>query len=66
MDNAAFHSKAYLLVIAEAYRHKILWLPEYSPGLNPIEHAWGNMKKRLRNYYKKYSNIRMAISDYFR
>ena len=66
MDNASFHSKAYLPVIAEAYGHKIIWLPKYSPGLNPIEHAWASMKNWLRNYSKNYSNIKMAISDYFR
>jgi hypothetical protein len=37
MDNAAFHSKLFLPGIAEAYGHKILWLPKYSPDLNPME-----------------------------
>ena len=65
MDNASFHSKTYLPDIAKAYGHKIIWLPTYSPDLNPIEHAWANMKNWLRNYSKNYPNIRLAISDYF-
>jgi transposase len=65
MDNATFHSKAYLPIIAEAYGHKILWLPKYSPDKNPIEHVWANLKNWLRNYSKNYSNIRLAISDHF-
>ena len=47
LDNATFHSIAYLPVIAEAYGHKILWLPKYSPDKNPIEHVWANMKTWL-------------------
>jgi transposase len=65
LDNATWHSKAYLPVIAEAYGHKILWLPKYSPDLNPIEHVWASMKNWLRNHSKNYDNIRFAISDHF-
>ena len=66
LDNAAFHSKAYPPIIAEAYGHKILWLPKYSPDLNPIEHVWANMKNWLRNYSKNYHSIKAAISDHFK
>ena len=65
LDNATFHSKTYLPIIAEAYGHKILWLPKYSPDLNPIEHAWANMKNWLRNYSKNYISIKEAISHHF-
>ena len=65
MDNASFHSKTYLPIIAEAYGHKILWLPKYSPDKNPIEHIWANMKTWLRNYSKHYNSIRLAISAHF-
>ena len=66
MDNASFHSKKYLPVIAEAYGHKIIWLPKYSPDMNPIEHVWANMKKWLRNYSKNYTTIKEAILHHFR
>jgi transposase len=65
LDNASFHSKTYLPIIAEAYGHKILWLPKYSPDKNPIEHVWANMKNWLRNYSKNYHTIRLAIADHF-
>jgi transposase len=65
MDNASFHSRLYLPIIAEAYGHKILWLPKYSPDKNPIEHVWANMKKWLRNYSKNYVSIREAIHAHF-
>jgi putative transposase len=65
MDNASFHSKKYLPIIAEAYGHKILWLPKYSPDKNPIEHVWATMKTWLRNYSKNYASILEAISAHF-
>ena len=34
MDNAAFHKRQDLLA---QHGHQILWLPPYSPDLNPIE-----------------------------
>jgi transposase len=65
LDNATFHSKVYLPIIAEAYGHRILWLPKYSPDQNPIEHVWGTMKTWLRNYSKNYDNISQAIHAHF-
>jgi transposase len=65
LDNATFHSKIYLPIIAEAYGHRVLWLPKYSPDLNPIEHKWGTMKEWLRNFSLFYGNIRTAIRDHF-
>jgi len=65
LDNASFHSKTYLPVIAEAYGHKILWLPKYSPDKNLIEHVWATMKTWLRNYSKHYKSIREAILYHF-
>jgi hypothetical protein len=65
LDNASFHSKTYLPIIAEAYGHRILWLPKYSPDLSPIEHVWGTMKTWLRNYSKNYGSIRAAMLAHF-
>ena len=66
LDNASFHSKKYLPIIAQAYGHRILWLPKYSPDKNLIENEWGSMKTWLRNYSKYYSSIRDAIHSRFR
>ena len=43
-DNAAFHNKSDLEAIAHQHGHHILFLPPYSPDLNPIEHDFANLK----------------------
>ena len=47
MDNASFHRKKRLHEIAEQYKVKIIFLPPYSPELNPIEHFWHWLKKKI-------------------
>ena len=65
MDNAPFHNKRILETIAEAYGHRILWLPSYSPDLNPIENVWANLKKWLRSFADRFASIQNAIFEYF-
>ena len=45
-DNAAFHKKKDLAAIAQENGHHLLFLPPYSPDLNPIERDFANLKKR--------------------
>ena len=49
MDNATFHRKIKLIEIATKYGVAVLFLPPYSPNLNPIEKSWANFKRWL-NY----------------
>ncbi len=46
MDDASFHRKNCLNNIAQKYGIKIIFLPPYSPELNPIEHFWHWLKKK--------------------
>jgi transposase len=46
MDNAAFHKKDEAKAIAQIFGHDVLFLPLYSPDLNPIEQDFAIMKKR--------------------
>ena len=48
MDNAAFHKNEEISNLLKEDGHVILWLPSYSPDLNPIEHKWAWVKS-VRN-----------------
>lgn len=44
MDNATFHKSLEMKEALEKEGHTLLYLPVYSPDLNPIEHKWAQMK----------------------
>ncbi|WP_165089498.1 transposase, partial [Neisseria yangbaofengii] len=47
MDNAAFH-KGKAEALLKEMGHTVLWMPPYSPDLNPIEKKWAWLKARRR------------------
>ena len=47
LDNASFHRKTILPDLALKHRSTILFLPPYSPNLNPIEFRWAWPKCKL-------------------
>jgi transposase len=48
MDNASFHKGKDMQKIIEDAGHTLLYLPPYSPDLNPIEKKWAQAKKIRR------------------
>ena len=44
MDNASFHKSPRVKDVIEKAECKLIFLPPYSPDLNPIETFWANMK----------------------
>lgn len=51
MDNASFHKGHEMQMKIEELGHTLLYLPPYSPDLNPIEHKWAQAKhiRRTKN-----------------
>jgi putative transposase len=45
LDNASFHVRSAIEKILKVFGHETLFLPPYSPDLNPIEHSFAILKK---------------------
>jgi transposase len=48
MDNASFHKSKKIKEAIEQDQCHLLYLPAYSPDLNPIEHFWAAIKNSMR------------------
>jgi transposase len=57
LDNASFHKSKKSKELVEKAGCKMLFLPPYSPDLNPIEKCWANMKNRMRELLPKLKNF---------
>jgi transposase len=49
MDNLSSHKVSGVRQMIEKAGAEVLYLPPYSPDLNPIEKAWSKLKKILRD-----------------
>jgi len=69
-DNARYY-KSYIIQDAlktEKYKRiKMIFLPPYSPNLNPIERVWKFFKKEVleNKFYKKFDEFKDAINNFF-
>ena len=61
MDNATFHRKKELEMLVTQASCEILFLPPYSPDLNPIEQFWSWLKRKLREILHKFDSLDDAI-----
>ena len=61
LDNASFHKSRESEKLIKAAGCKILFLPPYSPDLNPIEKCWANMKTKVRELLLKTRNFSEAL-----
>lgn len=63
LDNASIHKSDEIYDIAEEFGINIVYLPAYSPDLNPIEKVWANFKNILRRIRHEYKDIKDAITE---
>ena len=68
MDNASYHKSIHLQKLFLDHKVSLVYLPAYSPDLNPIESLWGTIKQHLRNYYDYtltlFGNLCNAVNYY--
>ena len=68
MDNASFHRKNKLYELCKSANKnlKLIFLPPYSPELNPIEKYWGKLKKNLKKMDKNNRKLEECIYRLFK
>lgn len=65
LDNASFHKGGNIQSIVENAGCFLLYLPAYSPDLNPIEHHWFGLKNNIRRELQLTSDPSSAIITVF-
>lgn len=63
LDNASFHKSAKTKNLIESAGCELLFLPPYSPDLNPIEKFWANFKAKIKAIINNFDKLSDAI-DY--
>lgn len=66
MDKASFHKSHLVREIIEAAGCKLVYLPPYSPDLNPIEKFWANLKRWINQNLPHMDDFHKAISFFFK
>jgi len=61
MDNASIHKSERTRELIESVGCKLLFLPPYSPDLNPIEHFWAWLKQKIKSCIQNFNSIFNAI-----
>ena len=65
-DNATFHKSHKLRESLESAGIGLLFLPSYSPDLNPIEHFWAWLKAWIRELNQPNLHISLALAKVFK
>lgn len=62
LDNINFHKTKKVITLIESAGCNVLYLPTYSPDLNPIEHWWFKIKNLVRKIASSFSDFFQAVS----
>jgi len=56
LDNYSVHKSQFIKKVAKILNIQLIYLPPYSPHLNPIEQLWRKMKNIIKQYLIKSDN----------
>lgn len=57
IDNASFHKSTKVKQLIEDAECQLIFLPPYSPDLNPIEHYWHKIKTVIRKIMRDTGDV---------
>ena len=63
-DNARIHTSAAARAWLRDHRITPINWPAYSPDLNPLEHLWWHLKRRMHVFYPQYNNHMRAQEEW--
>jgi hypothetical protein len=64
MDNASWHFAEELGRVCDSQGVRIIYLPPYSPDLNPIEAFFGDMKKLFKNKFNPFEETEITDEEF--
>jgi transposase len=68
LDNASFHRSAAVQAALTCFEERVLvlWLPPYSPDLNPIERFWKHLKATVcaNHLYASIEQLLQSVRDF--
>ena len=63
LDNASIHRSSKVRELIEQAGCYLIYLPPYSPDLNPIENYWAVLKTHIKKLRHKFDDIIDAIDQ---
>lgn len=66
LDNARFHKSKKAKEMIEAAGCTLIFLPPYSPDLNPIEKFWSWLKKQIKEFVSSCKTLQEAVIKAFK
>lgn len=68
LDGAGYNRAQEVRALARELKIRLMYLPPYSPNLNPIERLWKFMKKQVTAncYFEKFEDFKDSLINFFR
>jgi transposase len=63
MDNASFHKNNKTRELIEGAGWMLIYLPPYSPDLNPIEKFWSWLKRKIRSIMSDFKSLDEVLNN---